>query len=638
VPRASPEALPAPGAALASDLRPLALRAGVHRAIAQLCRAVAAARGIDLPDELLGGGEGAPHEHSPLGPIALKAAALDPSRVIGEAHERLLEGGDGEGGAPAAAPGTASARKRSGAYYTPAALIERTLDAVLDPAERDQPASPIRFCDPACGSGLFLVAAARRLAGRGSTGLPAAIVESCLFGIDISPAAAAATRAALWIESGGRADPAALLRNIRCADALLDPLPPDWPLFDAIAGNPPFLNQLQSATAHDRARAAALAARYGPIARGYADTSAVFLALALSLARPGARVALIQPQSLLAARDAAPARAEALRRAELIALWAEPPGGPRQFRASVRVCTPTLRVRPIPLPHAPAQSWAPRLADHLGLPAMPMPAGPRLADIAAATADFRDQYYGLRRAVLEGAGIEDPALPPLITTGLLDPARCLWGLRPARLFGALWTAPRADLSRLDPPMLRWGRLRLVPKVLLATQTRILEVCADPRGQWLPVVPLISITPRSPGRLWHIAAAVGSPVATLWAARNFAGAGLSADAIKLSARQSLDIPIPCAGTDWDRAAREFRLASSAPSEEARRRSLLASARSMCRAFGLKPDRTREVLAWWAPRLPDRSGLAPAAHPSMCRPCSTGMVRRYSTAGSTSDSRN
>src|SRR5581483_2675871 len=69
-------------------------------------------------------------------------------------------------------------RKTTGSYYTPTSLIECLLDTALDPvldaAEKhgtetgdvDAEVLGITVCDPACGSGHFLVAAARRIAKR----------------------------------------------------------------------------------------------------------------------------------------------------------------------------------------------------------------------------------------------------------------------------------------------------------------------------------------------------------------------------------------------------------------------------------------------------------------------------------------
>ena len=68
-------------------------------------------------------------------------------------------------------------RKETGSYYTPSSLVECLLDSALDPLldeacakgtadERVTALLDLTVCDPACGSGHFLVAAARRIAKR----------------------------------------------------------------------------------------------------------------------------------------------------------------------------------------------------------------------------------------------------------------------------------------------------------------------------------------------------------------------------------------------------------------------------------------------------------------------------------------
>ncbi|MBI5089397.1 MAG: N-6 DNA methylase, partial [Actinobacteria bacterium] len=168
------------------------------------------------------------------------------------------------------APQTSAApsqRKRLGAWYTPVALV----DHVVSRTVREGVTTVL---DPACGEGAFL-AGVRRAFGP----------SVHLVGVDVDAGAVAAARAAL---------PDA---EIIHADALSF----DWGdrTFDAVVGNPPFLNQMATATTRGgRSRFGG-----GP----YADTAAEFLALSVSLARPdGGRVGLVLPQSLLSARDAGP--------------------------------------------------------------------------------------------------------------------------------------------------------------------------------------------------------------------------------------------------------------------------------------------------------------------------------------------
>lgn len=67
---------------------------------------------------------------------------------------------------------TAHTRRRSGSYYTPHRIVELILDQTLERAldehvaSGDGDVSPFWVLDPACGAGLFLVAAAKRITAR----------------------------------------------------------------------------------------------------------------------------------------------------------------------------------------------------------------------------------------------------------------------------------------------------------------------------------------------------------------------------------------------------------------------------------------------------------------------------------------
>ena len=67
-----------------------------------------------------------------------------------------------------------SERKTTGSYYTPESLIQALMDSGLDPlldraaaqADPERAILDLKVCDPAAGSGHFLVAAAHRIARR----------------------------------------------------------------------------------------------------------------------------------------------------------------------------------------------------------------------------------------------------------------------------------------------------------------------------------------------------------------------------------------------------------------------------------------------------------------------------------------
>ena len=226
---------------------------------------------------------------------------------------------------------------------------------------------------------------------------------------------------------------------------------------------------------------------------------------------------------------------------------------------------------------AAAGVWAPLLASSRGVPAISLQAGGTLADLATATAGFREQFYGLVPYVRESPdsqpdppeaggtpsidGSDDrPVSAPLLTSGGIGVGHHLWGVRPTRFAGTTWRRPAVDLPALqtgDPRLSRWVRDRLRPKLLVAAQTPVLCAVADPLGRFVPSVPVISVEPFDDEALWLVAAVLWTPAVTLEAASRFAGAGLSAQALRLSARQVLSLPTPVDDRLWGDAARRLR---------------------------------------------------------------------------------
>ncbi|WON72911.1 Eco57I restriction-modification methylase domain-containing protein [Nitrosospira sp. Is2] len=139
-----------------------------------------------------------------------------------------------------------NARKLSGSYYTPDSLVQELIKSALDPVITQrlaaQPDAPIeallaiRVIDPACGSGHFLLAAARRLAEKLAQlrvtdgeqteqefrhGLRE-VVAKCIFGVDRNPMAIELTRTALWLEGFEEGRPLGFLdHHLQVGDALL---------------------------------------------------------------------------------------------------------------------------------------------------------------------------------------------------------------------------------------------------------------------------------------------------------------------------------------------------------------------------------------------------------------------------------
>lgn len=118
-------------------------------------------------------------------------------------------------------------RKTTGSYYTPSSLVSALLDSTLDPLltearkkatnaqEWETNLLALTVCDPACGSGHFLVAAARRIArelaeARSGEDEPTPkeiqhalrdVVGHCIYGVDVNPMAAELAKVSLWLEA-----------------------------------------------------------------------------------------------------------------------------------------------------------------------------------------------------------------------------------------------------------------------------------------------------------------------------------------------------------------------------------------------------------------------------------------------------
>jgi hypothetical protein len=139
-------------------------------------------------------------------------------------------------------------RKTTGSYYTPPALVQALLDSALDPAldeaarSRDPEARilALKVCDPACGSGHFLLAAAHRIARRLAavrTGddepSPEAlrhalrdVIGRCIYGVDVNAMAVELCKVALWMEALEPGKPLSFLdHRIVCGNSLLGTTP-----------------------------------------------------------------------------------------------------------------------------------------------------------------------------------------------------------------------------------------------------------------------------------------------------------------------------------------------------------------------------------------------------------------------------
>ncbi|MCB1614561.1 MAG: N-6 DNA methylase [Pseudomonadales bacterium] len=152
-------------------------------------------------------------------------------------------------------------RKLTGSYYTPDSLVQELIKSALEPVIKDRlkasPQNPreallgISVCDPACGSGHFLLAAARRLAAElatidAGTDQPTEahyrhairdVVRHCIYGVDLNPMAVELCKTGLWLESIEPGKPLSFLdSHIQNGNALVGVLSSEM-LEDGIPGD-----------------------------------------------------------------------------------------------------------------------------------------------------------------------------------------------------------------------------------------------------------------------------------------------------------------------------------------------------------------------------------------------------------------
>jgi len=141
-----------------------------------------------------------------------------------------------------------SERKTTGSYYTPSSLVNCLLDSALEPVidnalktaldsiSKEQALLALKICDPACGSGHFLISAAHRLAKRlaairAGEDEPAPsviqhalrdVIGHCIYGVDLNLMAVELCKISLWMEALEPGKPLTFLdHHIQCGNSLV---------------------------------------------------------------------------------------------------------------------------------------------------------------------------------------------------------------------------------------------------------------------------------------------------------------------------------------------------------------------------------------------------------------------------------
>ena len=138
-----------------------------------------------------------------------------------------------------------SARKTSGSYYTNPRLVDELIKSALKPVtekkmevaeDKERAILSLKVCDPACGSGAFLIAATNYLGKelakvRTEQSEPPDndmrqarrdVLQHCIYGVDLNPMAVELAKVSLWIDAAVKDLPLNFLdHHIKCGNSLV---------------------------------------------------------------------------------------------------------------------------------------------------------------------------------------------------------------------------------------------------------------------------------------------------------------------------------------------------------------------------------------------------------------------------------
>jgi type I restriction-modification system DNA methylase subunit len=200
-------------------------------------------------------------------------------------------------------------RKISGSYFTPDHVVDLIVKETLGPIVRAKTADEIlkiRVCDPAMGSGHFLISALRYLTSEylkkkrdtseSMSSIKHRVLHECIFGVDINPRAVKLGKLALWLETSEAGKALEHLDDqIRCSNSLIDDSlwKREWRFIengiDAVIGNPPYIGERKNKIVFEPVQKSAFARYY----LGRMDYFYFFFHLALDIVKQGGSIGFI---------------------------------------------------------------------------------------------------------------------------------------------------------------------------------------------------------------------------------------------------------------------------------------------------------------------------------------------------------
>ncbi|MBF95133.1 MAG: hypothetical protein CMH58_08250 [Myxococcales bacterium] len=492
----------------------------------------------------------------------------------------------------------AAQRIKSGAHHTPPDLARDLARQALAGRQPD------RVFDPCCGAGVFLCAVAEERLKRGDPPLKG------LVGWDRDPLAVYTTKLVVMLAF----DDSMNDTKLQCCDAMTT----DWPAVDLVITNPPFVSSSLKKGGLDAETRALLRQRFPIGFQKRSDLAAAFIEAAVRCTKPGGRIALVLPESLLATEAAAPLRSWLTdnappSRIDLLGAKAFPD-------ASVRAATWVLECgallenieltshspwsrRRVPAQQLRQLPWSAVVVPPQQIPSFKIPeSAQKLDDLADLSRGFTDDFYFFARSIRE-AEEQSPA-HPVLSVGLVDPGRHWWGERRAKIAGRWFQRPELHMATLRTEDSERAE-RLMAKqqgrrLLLATRSAVLECCAVASGV-VAQVPLITLRSKTVEELDLIYAQLLSPLATAWYLSRYghldqtgAGVDLRVPALKELPLRSMASIAPSTQTELCRRLQALR---DRPGQNE-----LQSVQ--CLALELMDQPHDPLMTWWWERLPKK----------------------------------
>lgn len=488
-----------------------------------------------------------------------------------------------------------SERKNTGAFYTPEKLIKIIIDQLLEPVDQRLKALPhreqekellsLRFCDPSCGTGNFLIYLQQTLGERlfhiREEKIPLSsclsdVSRSCIYGTDISWLSIELCRFGLW----WNIQTSPLSNNLATGDALLGWINPSSGLnwrqsfpavfkqggFDFVVGNPPYVDS-ETMKKYDPE----LRRQYQKgflSTKGNWDLYIPFSELGLRLLKSGGIVALLTPKNILGS-DYAKALQKIWLDHQL--LWVQDFSHQdwfvdakvsvvvvacqhTKFSATQNVSFSQYLPTSIKQIHAQTQLLQQLPSGYISFPLntenperLAWLSLPRLATIATCSdGASTKEAYEIRALVYQGSPKDknDLSKIKLINTGTIDPFKKLWGEKECRYlkFRGLYPVINSAHLKQSHPR-RWKQAMSAKLIVAGLSSQIEAVLAPP--SYLCGKTATQIIPKEALSfcLNALACYLNSSIIFSFYKAIFAMRGFSPRSLLIGPRQIEQLPIP-----------------------------------------------------------------------------------------------